>query len=135
MFLVFYPAVVRSEERRLEARFGEVFRRYRDTVPRWWPDFSLYREPTERRVRPRLLLRAYFNAMWFMWAFLLWESIEKLHAIGILNPLSRPLVWLRSANAAQDARFKCNAAIRFFSTRACGIVTRGQAGLGRAIRR
>ena len=29
--------VVRSEEGRLEARFGDAYRRYRDEVPRWIP--------------------------------------------------------------------------------------------------
>ncbi len=31
--------VVRHEERALEARHGEAYRRYRDTVPRWIPRF------------------------------------------------------------------------------------------------
>ncbi len=29
--------VVRSEERTLEARYGEAYRRYRESVPRWLP--------------------------------------------------------------------------------------------------
>lgn len=29
--------IVRIEERSLEARYGDVYRRYRDTVPRWLP--------------------------------------------------------------------------------------------------
>lgn len=88
LFVVFYPAVVHSEEKRLEEKFGNAFRRYKDAVPRWWPNLSLYHEPAEYVVRPRLLRRAYFNAMWFMWAFLLWEILEKLHSTGIV-----PVMW------------------------------------------
>ena len=88
LFVVFYPAVVHSEEKRLEEKFGNAFRRYKDAVPRWWPNLSLYQEPAEYVVRPRLLRRAYFNAMWFMWAFLLWEILEKLHSTGII-----PVMW------------------------------------------
>ncbi len=31
------PFIVRHEERTLEARYGDVYRRYRDAVPRWVP--------------------------------------------------------------------------------------------------
>ncbi len=36
--------VVRTEERTLEARFGDAYRTYRDSVPRWLP-----RRPRQRR--------------------------------------------------------------------------------------
>lgn len=87
LFVIFYPAVVHREEKRLEEKFGNAFRRYKDAVPRWWPNLSLYHEPAEHVIRPRLLRRAYFNAMWFMWAFLLWEILEKLQGIGIIVPM------------------------------------------------
>ena len=45
LFAVLYPAVVASEEKRLEELFGDDFRRYRDATPRWVPRWSLYAEP------------------------------------------------------------------------------------------
>ena len=88
LFAVFYPAVVASEEKRLLAKFGDAYAAYCRAVPRWFPNLSLFHEPAERVVRPRLLRRAYVNAMWFMWAFLLWEIIERLQVIGWL-----PVFW------------------------------------------
>jgi len=88
LFAVFYPAVVASEEKRLLAKFGDAYADYCRAVPRWFPNLSLFHEPAERVVRPRLLRRAYVNAMWFMWAFLLWEIIERLQVIGWL-----PVFW------------------------------------------
>lgn len=39
MAVVLHYGVVRREERYLEAKFGDAYRRYRDTVPRYgWPD-------------------------------------------------------------------------------------------------
>lgn len=87
-FLAFYPFVVRREEKVLEAKFGAAFVAYRREVPRWWPQLSGYREPETYVVRARTLRRAYFNAMWFMWAFMLWEVIEKLQSLHVI-----PVLW------------------------------------------
>ncbi len=86
-FLAFYPAVVDAEEKRLEGRFGGRYRAYRDRVPRWIPDWPLYREPGTIAVSPRHVRRSILDAMWFLWAFALWEFIEELHKNNLLPRL------------------------------------------------
>jgi protein-S-isoprenylcysteine O-methyltransferase Ste14 len=83
-FLLLYPAVVRNEEAKLGGIFGDRFGEYRARVPRWLPDWSLYREPAALTVSPRHVRKAILDAMWFLWAFGLWEFIEQLHETGIL---------------------------------------------------
>jgi protein-S-isoprenylcysteine O-methyltransferase Ste14 len=83
-FVVLYPAVVAKEEAQLAALFGERFAAYRSRVPRWLADWSLYREPAAITVSPRHVRKAILDAMWFLWAFGLWEFIEQLHETGIL---------------------------------------------------
>ena len=86
-FALFYPAVVAREEERLAAIFGERYREYCARVPRWIPDWSLYAEPAEVTVSPQRMRRAIFDAMWFLWAFALWEFIEELHKLNLLPTL------------------------------------------------
>jgi steroid 5-alpha reductase family enzyme len=40
--LVIYPNVIRNEEAHLERLFPEDFRRYRDSVPRFFPKFGQF---------------------------------------------------------------------------------------------
>lgn len=86
-FAVFYPAVVAQEEARLAQTFGERYREYCARVPRWLPDWSLYQEPATVSVSPRFIRSAIFDAMWFLWAFALWEFIEELHEVNLLPTL------------------------------------------------
>jgi protein-S-isoprenylcysteine O-methyltransferase Ste14 len=86
-FAVFYPGVVAQEEARLAAIFGERYREYRARVPRWIPEWSLYQEPASVTVSPRHIRGAIFDAMWFLWAFALWEFIEELHSHKVLPTL------------------------------------------------
>jgi hypothetical protein len=56
-------------------------------VPRWIPDWSLYQEPAAVTVSPRRMRGAILDAMWFLWAFALWEFIEALHTLKLLPTL------------------------------------------------
>jgi len=84
IFALAYPAVIAQEEANLTRIFGERYRLYCAQVPRWLPDWSLYREPELVSVSPRHVRKAILDAMWFLWAFGLWEFIEELHALHLL---------------------------------------------------
>lgn len=86
-FALFYPSVVAQEEKRLEVLFGEPYRAYCAAVPRWLPDWSLYREPATVVVSPRRMRGAILDAMWFLWAFALWEFVEELHKLNLIPTL------------------------------------------------
>ena len=86
-FALFYPGVVAREETRLLQIFGERYREYCARVPRWIPNWSLYQEPGTVTVSPQRIRSAIFDAMWFLWAFALWEFIEELHEVNLLPTL------------------------------------------------
>ena len=87
LFALFYPSVVGQEEKRLRVLFGERYGTYCARVPRWLPDWSLYQEPATVTVSPRRIRGAILDAMWFLWAFALWEFVEELHKLEILPTL------------------------------------------------
>jgi len=86
-FALFYPSVVAQEEANLGRIFGERYRDYCARVPRWLPNWSLYREPALVTVAPGHIRKAILDAMWFLWAFALWEFVEELHKLKILPTL------------------------------------------------
>jgi len=75
-FALFYPSVVRSEEARLKQVFGDAFAAYCAATPRWLPKWSAYHEPESLTISPCRFRMSLFNAMWFLWVFMLWEIIE-----------------------------------------------------------
>jgi len=84
-FAVFYPSVVRREEAQLARRFGDVYIAYRAATPRWIPDWSAYREPESWVISPRRFRKGLLDAMWFLWAFMLWEIIEEFPIVALLR--------------------------------------------------
>ena len=87
LFAVLYPAVVASEEKRLEELFGDDFRRYRDATPRWLPRWSLYAEPESIPVSPKKVRQGILDAMWYLWAFAFVQVLDLFHRYGILPVL------------------------------------------------
>jgi protein-S-isoprenylcysteine O-methyltransferase Ste14 len=87
LFALTYPAVIAEEEANLTRIFGERYREYCARVPRWLPDWSLYREPALVTVPPQQIRKAILDAMWFLWAFGLWKLIEILHNEQLLPTL------------------------------------------------
>jgi protein-S-isoprenylcysteine O-methyltransferase Ste14 len=87
LFAAYYSFVVRREERFLSSTFGALFEEYAARTPRWFPNPGLYREPEGLTISPRKMRQGIFEAMWFVWAYLLWELLEVLRTIGLLaNP-------------------------------------------------
>src|SRR5438477_4727028 len=72
-FALFYPPVIRREERRLRARYGAAFDEYAARVPRFWPRIS---------------------AAHFTWSWTLYGRNGEYHsAAGVLIGLA--LLWLK----------------------------------------
>jgi len=87
VFILGHPAVVAQEEANLLRIFGERYREYCSRVPRWIPEWSLYREPEQMTISPKHVRKAIFDAQWFLWAFGVAEFIEELHSMKILPTL------------------------------------------------
>ena len=83
---LYYPLVIRKEERRLQEYFGNAFSDYVQRVPVFFPKLALFRERDTYTVNPRAYRRHMFSALWFVWLVGLIELAEGLKEIG----------WLRS---------------------------------------
>jgi protein-S-isoprenylcysteine O-methyltransferase Ste14 len=84
-FASYYPFTVAHEEKRLISIFGTEYSRYCARTPRWIPDFRLYQEPLSLVVYPAKIRHGILDAMWFLWAFLLWEALEAFRQAGVLH--------------------------------------------------
>jgi len=89
LFAVYYRVVVAREEAFLASGFGEKFAAYVARVPRWIPDFSLWRDAPEIAVKPHFLLITLRDSSVFLLAFPLLELIAWGHEAGLLPVLLR----------------------------------------------
>ncbi len=87
-FAITYPAVMASEERRLEQMFGDPYRRYRAAVPRFFPRWSRPTQPNWVEVHTESFVRSIFDSVWFVFTVGALEVIEALHEFGVL-----PVLW------------------------------------------
>lgn len=87
VFAVYYVAVVRHEERILTELFGAAYVDYMARVPRWWPDFTLWRDDSRPQVEPRVVLMTMRDSVWFFAALPAFELIEWLQLMGYLPVL------------------------------------------------
>jgi protein-S-isoprenylcysteine O-methyltransferase Ste14 len=86
-FFIYYPLTTVDEEQRLAAKYGQKFTDYARRTPRFIPDFSLYHESETYAVDTRTYRYAFFDAVWFVWAYALIQMVEKLHDGGVLPTL------------------------------------------------
>ncbi len=87
VFGLVYPIVIRSEEKELVLRHGKAFQEYAHTVPRFIPKTFVIQQPEHYKVHVHLFGRVFFDAMWFVWLFILMEVIEKLHEAKVIPVL------------------------------------------------
>ena len=83
-----YAVTVKTEEAHLRRLFGEDFSRYVAQVPRWFPNWSLYREPARLSVDARRIREGMLDAMWFLWAYLFWQVLDTLREMGVVSTLA-----------------------------------------------
>ncbi len=88
-FGLFYPAVIRGEERRLRELHGARFEDYARRVPRFVPRLGLLVEPESYVVQPVKFRNHLLDALWFVWGLGLLELIEAAHKYELLPTLIR----------------------------------------------
>lgn len=79
--------VILKEEQVLLGRFGASYASYLASVPRLFPDFSLWRDVDKVEVNPRLVRVTALDASIFLLAIPIAEGFEYLHDIGLLPTL------------------------------------------------
>ena len=84
IFLIYYPGIIKNEEGRLSDIHGEEFRRYRDKTPSFIPKLSLFIEPREYIIRPKIFRKNIIRAIWFIWSLGIIKTIEAFHETGLL---------------------------------------------------
>ncbi|MND65388.1 methyltransferase family protein [Brucella pituitosa] len=84
-----FATVIRTEEKFLKANFGKPYETYCASVPRFFPNFSLFRDEGELRVKPDRLYRTFTDGLVFFVAYPFFEFIEYLQNIGTLPVLLR----------------------------------------------
>lgn len=84
-FMWYYPSVVKREEAFLRHKFGPAYEEYCKRVPRWIPNFKLWREPEEITLRPKFLRNALFDSMVFFLPLPAFELLEQLHQAGYIE--------------------------------------------------
>lgn len=83
-FAVYYPFVVAKEEAFLAHKFGEPYEAYRREVPRWWPNFSLWKEPEASDCMPKFVRRTMGDAAIFFLPLPCFIAISVLQQKGLL---------------------------------------------------
>jgi protein-S-isoprenylcysteine O-methyltransferase Ste14 len=86
VFIIVYPITIRNEEAKLSGVFGDAYDDYVRRVPRFFPKISLFSEPAEYIVNPRIFRREVFDAVYFIWIVALFKFLEGLTESGIVTP-------------------------------------------------
>ncbi len=83
-FVTYYPYVIKREHKRLMDIHAEQYLQYCDKTPCFIPSFSLFYEPDEHVVRPKIFRKNLFDALCFVWILGILELIEGLHESRII---------------------------------------------------
>lgn len=78
-FFAYYGIVIGNEERRLASLFGDTFRAYTATTPRFFPRLERPRSEEKVLVNAKAFLRALTDAGWFLTAIVGLELLEAVH--------------------------------------------------------
>jgi protein-S-isoprenylcysteine O-methyltransferase Ste14 len=82
-FGLYYPFVIRREEKELKGWHGPEFLSYIERVPRFLPKMSLYSEPDTYLVKTKNLKKALLDASYFLWIYGALELLIRLREAGI----------------------------------------------------
>jgi len=89
VFLLYYPHIIRKEEKRLLAVHQETYAKYCEKTPRFIPSFSSFDEPEEYTIKPIVFRRRLFDSLWFIWIIGIIKLIQGLHESSLLPVLFR----------------------------------------------
>ena len=84
LFLIYYPNVIKSEEKRLLGVHGEKYKEYCNKTPFIFPKISLLKEPESYTVHPKIFRRNIFGPLCFIWLMGILELVRAFHQTGIL---------------------------------------------------
>jgi len=84
-----FQFVITAEEGYLEKVFGETYSSYKQEVPRFLPNFSLYKEADVLSVKSSMLYRTLTDGLVFFVSYPLLELVEYLQGEHILPVLLR----------------------------------------------
>lgn len=86
-FWIYYPLVIKNEEKDLMAAHSADFSAYVNQVPRFFPNPSLLKEPEAYTVKPIIFKKHIFDVLWFGWILGFLEIIEECHRRDIFPSL------------------------------------------------
>ena len=84
-FIGIYPVTIKREEERLLAIYGDEYRAYMASTPRFFPKIRLLREPERYVVNAKIFRREVCDAFLFAAAVGLFEMIEQFEQIGLIK--------------------------------------------------
>ena len=83
-FLMYYPAVIKSEEIELHNLHNHELDNYLNTTPTFFPNLSLLNEPSTYLVNPAIFRRHIFDTLWFVWLIGIIKVVEGIHELQII---------------------------------------------------
>lgn len=84
-FWFMYKNLIQREEEFLKLEFGQGYIDYTRRTPRFWPNFKAYFCPDEITCKPKYLIKAFGDAIWWFLPLPLLELIDYFHATGALK--------------------------------------------------
>lgn len=84
-----FDMAMRGEEAYLGSRYGRGFDKYKEAVPRLWPDFSLWRECEDVPLRSARAIGSLRDGIVFLGAWITIELVRLGQAAGLL-----PVLWI-----------------------------------------
>ena len=90
-FVIYYPGVMLTEEEKLYRKHGEDFTQYCSQVPRFLPNFLIFRQPENAWVSVTMFNKALLDNIWFILGFILIRSVVWLHYFELIPAYSLSL--------------------------------------------
>ena len=86
-FVAYYPFVIKSEEAELIVKHKSEFENYLKSVPVFFPNTSLLKEPEEYVVKPKIFRQHMFDTLLFIWLLGALVVLKELHELQIIPTL------------------------------------------------